>query len=309
MKIKLKYKRRLAFYGLITVSLIGLILFIRAYPVSSFDYSITHELQELKNGNFMSLMTFVSLFGNGVMMPLTVVYVSLFFYWTAHRREARYILFVLTADLLNLAVKLIINRPRPTVKDAIVVLQFHQQSFPSGHVVHYVVFFGFLLAVMIMNKKIPHFWRVFVGAWSAFLILTISVSRIYLGAHWATDVIGAYLFGMFYLSILLTFYLKIPEKIEEKIIENIPEKIIEKIIEKVPEKAGETIVEKAPEKIEKKIVEKIVEKIPEKTIEKIIEKHPEKTIEKIIEKHPEKIPEKIEEKVQEKIAEGGNHEP
>ena len=84
-------------------------------------------------------------------------------------------------------------------------------GIPSGHVVHYVVFFGFLLTVMIVDKKIPWFCRIIIGVSSVVLILTISISRIYLGAHWATDVFGAYLFGIFYLGILLTFYLKIPE--------------------------------------------------------------------------------------------------
>ncbi len=211
MAFKLKYKRRSAFYGLITVSLIGLIIFIREYPVSLFDYYITHEIQELKRDGFTSLMRFVSVFGNSAMMPLSVIYASLFFYWTNYRRESRFVLGALITDTLNLLVKLLINRPRPTVEDAVIMLRFDHSAFPSGHVVHYVVFFGFLLTVMIVNKKIPTFWRMFTGVGSAFLILSVSVSRIYLGAHWATDVLGAYLFGMFYLAILLTFYFKIQE--------------------------------------------------------------------------------------------------
>ncbi len=207
----MKYRRRWAFYGLITVSLTGLILFIRKYPVSSFDYYVTHEIQELKRGRYTSLMTFISLFGNATLAILSVIYAALLFYWTRYRREARFVLAALAFDALNFLVKLLINRPRPTIKDALVMMQFNQSAFPSGHVVHYTVFFGFLLTVMIVQKSIPYFWRVFVGAWSAFLILTISISRIYLGAHWATDVLGAYLFGIFYLGSLLIFYLKIPE--------------------------------------------------------------------------------------------------
>lgn len=211
MKFKLKYKRRWAFFGLIAVSLIGLIIFIRNYPVSSFDYYITHEIQKLKRGEFASLMTFVSVFGNAVTMPLSVIFAALLFYAANYRRESRFVLAVLVPDAINILIKLLINRPRPTVEDALIMLKYHQSAFPSGHVVHYVVFFGFLLTVMIVHKKIPSFLRVFTGACSAFLILTVSVSRIYLGAHWATDVLGAYLFGIFYLGILLMFYLKLPE--------------------------------------------------------------------------------------------------
>jgi undecaprenyl-diphosphatase len=61
-----------------------------------------------------------------------------------------------------------------------------------------------------VKKNISLFWRIFVGAFSAFLILSVSISRIYLGAHWATDVMGGYLFGFIYLGIILKFYLKDP---------------------------------------------------------------------------------------------------
>jgi membrane-associated phospholipid phosphatase len=108
-------------------------------------------------------------------------------------------------------VKILIHRPRPTLENAILFLSFAEPSFPSGHVVHYVVFFGFLSTVMIVDKGIPLFWRYFVGIISAYLILTVSISRIYLGAHWATDVIGGYLFGIVYLGIILKFYLKDPK--------------------------------------------------------------------------------------------------
>ena len=217
MKFKLKYKRRWAFYGIITISLAVLIFFIMKYPVSIFDYYITHEIQQIKRGDFGSLLAFISIFGNSAIMSLSVIYASLFFYWTNFRRESKFVLGVMVIDTLNFLVKLLINRPRPTAKDVKVLLHFDYPGFPSGHVVHYVAFFGFLLTVMIVNKKVPLFWRILIGAFSIFLILTISVSRIYLGAHWATDVIGAYLFGILFLGMLLTFYLKIPEKVSEKI--------------------------------------------------------------------------------------------
>ena len=100
---------------------------------------------------------------------------------------------------------------------------------------------------MIVKKNIPRFWRMIIGVSSAFLILSVSVSRVYLGAHWATDVIGAYLFGMFYLVLMLTFYLKIPEKIVEKLPPEVAEKIPDKIVEKLPEKVAEKITEKKQE--------------------------------------------------------------
>lgn len=195
-------------YGLIALSIIGLTLFVESYPISSFDLRMTREIQEQRAWDPTLLMKFISCFGNTVVASLSIIMASLLFYLTYRRREAYFTLAVTIPDLLNTLVKVLIHRPRPTMDDARILLTFSQTGFPSGHVVHYVVFFGFLLAVMIVDKTIPLFWRLIVGGLSSFLMLTVSISRIYLGAHWATDVIGGYLFGLAYLGIILKYYLK-----------------------------------------------------------------------------------------------------
>jgi undecaprenyl-diphosphatase len=210
-KAKSLNKRLLAFYTLVVVSIIGLIIFIRIYPISSFDLHMTQEIQEQRVWDLTFLMKFISIFGDAVGVPLSIIIASLFFFLTYRRREAYFTLTVIFPDIFNMLVKILIHRPRPTLENAKLFLSFTEPSFPSGHVVHYVVFFGFLLTVMIVDKSISLFWRYFVGILSAFLILTVSISRIYLGAHWATDVIGGYLFGFVYLGIILKYYLKDPK--------------------------------------------------------------------------------------------------
>jgi membrane-associated phospholipid phosphatase len=204
-------KRLLAFYALVVVSIIGLIIFVQNYPISNFDLTMTREIQEQGAWDLTLLMKFISVFGDTLVASLSVIIASLFFFLTYRRREAWFTLAVILPDLSNMLIKLLIHRPRPTLEHAKILLTYPQTGFPSGHVVHYVVFFGFLLTVMIVDKNISLFWKFFVGILSAFLILTVSISRIYLGAHWATDVIGGYLFGFAYLGIILKFYLKYPK--------------------------------------------------------------------------------------------------
>jgi undecaprenyl-diphosphatase len=155
-------------------------------------------------------MKFISIFGDTVGVPVSIIIASLFFFLSYRRREAWFTLAIILPDLFNMLIKILIHRPRPTFENAKIFLSFNQPSFPSGHVVHYVVFFGFLLTVMIVDKNISTVWRYFVGILSIFLIFTVSISRIYLGAHWATDVIGGYLFGFAYLGIILKYYFKYP---------------------------------------------------------------------------------------------------
>jgi len=203
-------KRLVTFYALVAISLIGLTFFVQNHPISGFDLYMTHEIQEQRAWDITFPMKCISTFYDPVITPLSIIITSLFFFLTYHRREAYFTLAVILPDLCNMLIKILVHRPRPTLDNARIFLQFTQSSFPSGHVVHYVVFFGFLLAVMLVKKNISLFWRIFVGAFSAFLILSVSISRIYLGAHWATDVMGGYLFGFIYLGIILKFYLKDP---------------------------------------------------------------------------------------------------
>ena len=196
----------MAIYALVVVSIIGLIFFVEYHPISDFDLHMTQEIQEQRAWDLTFSMKFISVFGDNVVAPVSVIIASLFFFLTYRRREAYFTLAVILPDLFNILIKIVIHRPRPTLENAKIFLSFNQSSFPSGHVVHYVVFFGFLLTVMIVNKNIPLFWKIFIGFLSAFLIITVSISRIYLGAHWATDVIGGYLFGFAYLGILLKYY-------------------------------------------------------------------------------------------------------
>ena len=204
-------KRVLVFYALVVAGIIGLTVFVQNHPISSFDLLVTREIQEQRSWDPTLLLKCISIFGDAVVAPFPVIIAALLFYMTNRRRETRFTLAVILPNLLNMLTKLLIHRPRPTLEDAKILDDFAQYGFPSGHVVHYVVFFGFLVAVMIVDKTISTFGRMFVGIISAFLICTVSISRIYLGAHWATDVIGGYLFGIVYLGIILKFYLNDPK--------------------------------------------------------------------------------------------------
>ena len=67
-------------------------------------------------------------------------------------------------------------------------------SFPSGHVMHYVVFFGVLALVAAWKMRPgPARWVVFTGL--VLWLMAVGVSRIYLGAHWLSDVLAAYALG------------------------------------------------------------------------------------------------------------------
>lgn len=103
--------------------------------------------------------------------------------------------------LLNNILKLIFKRERPI---DLMLVEESGYSFPSGHTMVATIFYGFIIYLINksnINKKI----KVLLNITLTLLIILIGISRIYLGVHYATDVIASYLIGISYLIIFTHF--------------------------------------------------------------------------------------------------------
>jgi len=108
---------------------------------------------------------------------------------------------VVGAALLNKLLKFIFHRARPHFDDPI--LRLDSYSFPSGHTMMATVLYGCLAAWLIAS--VPDWrWRALVVSAAGFLIGVVGFSRIYLGAHYLSDVLGAFAEGLAWLSLCLT---------------------------------------------------------------------------------------------------------
>ena len=177
------------------------------FTVLPFDLKSYHELQEEANPLFNILMQWVSYLGEtAISMALTAIIVATF----ASRRqwlEAIFMLATTSSVLLTFALKEVIHRARPfpLAENATGLIQkINQYSYPSGHVLFFVVCFGFFayLAWMHFAGRV----RMIVITICAALIILIGPSRIFLGAHWASDVIGSYIIGTIWLFVLILAY-------------------------------------------------------------------------------------------------------
>lgn len=195
------------FIALVT-AFISLSLFVAHHIIWDVDLKISLFIQKFQSAWLDKMMLAISFFGELPYSLLSVVIVALIFYWQKYRREALFISTVLLSGLIILAVKNVINRPRPTSFYVRLVEVNRFQSYPSGHTLSYVLFFGFLMMLMSHLKDIPKTTRIIVSSISAFLIVMIAPSRIYLGAHWFTDTLGGFLLGLICLYPLCYFYLK-----------------------------------------------------------------------------------------------------
>ena len=205
-----RFKKKHIWYalGVITAGFVVLTILIIIYPQSFVDVKFSHEVQEHQNPFLDSLMVAISWFGyypgNVVVVILGAVVFLFFKYW----KEALFVLLTSVSGLVSTVVKVLVHRPRPAEPIVRIVQKVNQESFPSGHVLFYIVFFGFIAALMYQLRSIAITIRIVLASFSLLLIFTIPFSRMYLGAHWFSDVLGGFLLGILMLFAQCYFYLK-----------------------------------------------------------------------------------------------------
>ena len=196
--------------GTLTIGFLLLTAFVFFFPLTLIDREFSEEVQEHHNLILDTVMKAISWFGYLPNAPITVTSIALVFFYYKYKKEALFLLLTLLSGAVSSMIKLLINRPRPSEPLVRIVVRTQQQSFPSGHVLFYVLFFGFLAFLMYEIKTIPKSITVPVSVISLFFIFTIPYSRVYLGAHWFTDVAAGFLLGLVCLYILSVLYLKRP---------------------------------------------------------------------------------------------------
>jgi undecaprenyl-diphosphatase len=202
----LQRRRRLLSGALMVLLPLALGLGIAAAYVEYFptDLWLTRFIQRINVPGFRPLMIAVSWPGNGY--HWLVITLGVAFLLRRQRIEAFCLLLSSIGSwLINNALKLFIARPRPVGDLVEVYLEHETLSFPSGHVVSYVALYGFLfylVYVLARRSALRSVLLVVLGA----LVFLIGLSRVYLGAHWASDVIGGYLFGTVWLALVILFY-------------------------------------------------------------------------------------------------------
>lgn len=192
---------------------IALALWVHLHPVLSVDVAITHEFQEGHARWLRALMVAISYPGDIIwfFVSLILLTVGLFWLWRL-RLEACIIASInLTTILLDLLIKLLVHRPRPTQPLVHVLRRAKGLSFPSGHVTAYIAYWGSLFSFGLLRFQRRRWWRTIVLTISGLFVTLIGPSRIYLGDHWASDVLGAYVFGGLWLWLWLWFYRRLDE--------------------------------------------------------------------------------------------------
>lgn len=212
LETKTLQKISLSLLVIMAIVMVFLGILVHYHSIFGLDVYLSRDLQAvgnttLKKDLLFHFLYFVSIFGRVLIAAIMVFMTAIVFAVLKYYREAIFTLLTPIAAGINFIVKIIVDRNRPTDDLVQVLDKALDPSFPSGHVVFYVVFFGYLIATMFFVKKIPKIVRAIIMFIAAGLIVAISFSRVYLGTHWTTDVIAGYMLGLILLSVLLYFYL------------------------------------------------------------------------------------------------------
>jgi undecaprenyl-diphosphatase len=178
------------------------------FGVFRFDLKVAFALIGAQNPVVSAIMVAVSFLGNGWVPLILVLFVAAVCAVKKKWVEAMFVIAsAISSAIISGGLKMLVSRPRPpgfSLNPYDLFQSFNQYSYPSGHVLFFVTFFGF---VGFLAWKHLNGWKRWITmAICAALIVLIGPSRIYLGKHWLSDVIGSYIIGTFWLIILILLY-------------------------------------------------------------------------------------------------------
>jgi membrane protein DedA with SNARE-associated domain/membrane-associated phospholipid phosphatase len=175
-------------------------------PLVYVDQGLYQFLQDLRTPWGDRLMVIVTELGDSVVIALVAAAVLAWLVWRRNWHAAWYWgAAVGFGQLAASLIKLVLQRPRPITD---IYNGISSYSFPSGHATMSMVVYGFLAVLIARHLSSSYRWIVY--ALAALLISSISISRLYLGAHWLSDVLGGLSLGLAWVSLLGIAYVRHP---------------------------------------------------------------------------------------------------
>ncbi len=173
-------------------ALTGIVLFEPGW-LSSFDTSVTTQLADGHNAWLNRVMHVITLLGDRIVIGAMLLSIAIWALTTGRCRTPVIVLVsaFLANPILEAALKGLVGRERPDVAR---LVSGDGPAFPSGHVLATVGFYG-VLGIIAWRSTTRRGRAVGISISSAVVIALVGFSRIYLGVHWMTDVVGGLLVG------------------------------------------------------------------------------------------------------------------
>lgn len=209
-------RRALAAVGAACLVFLVLGVLVRYAGLQALDLRVTRELQERSLPGLLPLMVGLTYAGSPAVVPVLGVLAALALWRRRLDRAAGLVLGSLLAIPLNVVLKLLYDRARPDAEAVQVAVRTAGTSFPSGHAMGATAFYGALATLAWVHLDARRL-RLPIVATLAAMPVMIDLSRVYLGAHWLSDVVAGSAVGLLVLIPLVRAYLRaIPEEVREQ---------------------------------------------------------------------------------------------
>ncbi|MEC0094030.1 phosphatase PAP2 family protein [Paenibacillus macquariensis] len=183
--------------------------------IAWFDNRLISLIQGQENVVLTPIMKFFTFIGSGLPITIITIIIMVVLYSVLKFRwELLFFVGVIAGSaLLNVVLKLIFHRARPTIHR---IVEANGYSFPSGHSMAAFTLYGVLCFLLWKHARgaFTRFLLIIIGS---IMILAIGVSRIYLGVHYPSDVVGGYLASGTWLAVSIWIYQRMLDKRSAKV--------------------------------------------------------------------------------------------
>ncbi len=166
--------------------------------LTAVDEAVGEYVVSYRSEALTAYFTFITDLGDRNAYIFFTVLLAVYFFF--RKRSWRFIgqttIVLLLATLSSIVLKRVFNRARPSLEH---LVEVHTLSYPSGHSMSAMAFYGFLIFLCVRNRM-PGWLRFILITVLVFLILSIGLSRIYLGVHYPTDVAGGFVGGLIWVA-------------------------------------------------------------------------------------------------------------
>lgn len=164
-----------------------------------------------RTSNLTFLAKGISFFGDGYVAPILFTLVIAVLIGARDRKMGTLFIFsALGGNLLKMAIKQALQKPRPVFSGCEALASPGEYSFPSGHAVFYTIISGFMIWYGI--KYLKGWKRWLLATVAVLIILAVSFSRVYLGVHFLSDVLAGVAIGTIIVIIATAIYKLLKEK-------------------------------------------------------------------------------------------------
>jgi len=175
--------------------------------LSVFDNTIYELVSGFISAGMTRFMIFITFWGSEPAVTILTVMILLSALIFKKKKYLPYALLItvniIIGASINYILKQLFQRQRP---DLLKLVEISGYSFPSGHSMSSVIFYGFIIFLCLKYAK--HWSKYLAAAILSLLVFMIGISRIYLGVHYASDVLGGFIIGLAW----LVFYIRLAER-------------------------------------------------------------------------------------------------